>query len=227
MEVLEFLPIKERLLWLTQKTSVDHDNTICNSKGAVTQKFNKDFGTNHKTVEINRWHSVAGWAQELGYSKEEAIAINNRYWYDPNIINQAEPIPGAIEFLQIVNRGDLIINSSRAYGQLDGTVAWYRERIPFIRPEQIIVGLPDVVVPGDIVAQAVSKVWTIKLFGSRSHVEDVVLHAKFVLDYTDAFVFLLSDDPSLDEEYKTRLMRFGGQSGQSPDLTFLVKLLSS
>jgi hypothetical protein len=121
----------------------------------------------------------------------------------------------------------LIINSSRAYGQLDGTVAWYRERIPFIRPEQIIVGLPDVVVPGDIVAQAVSKVWTIKLFGSRSHVEDVVLHAKFVLDYTDAFVFLLSDDPSLDEEYKTRLMRFGGQSGQSPDLTFLVKLLSS
>ena len=224
----EFQPSKEYLSWLIEKVSVDHDNSVSNTKGIVAQEFNAEFGTHHKSVEISRWHSVADWAQELGFSRQEALAINNRFWYDPKIINQAEPNPGAIEFLEKANKkGGLIINSSRSYDQLDGTVIWYRQHAPIIRPEQVIVGLPDIVVPGDIVAQAASKAWIVKLFGSRSHVEDVPFHAKFMLDNTDAFVFLLSDDASLDEAYRGRLMRFGGINRQSPDLTLLAKLISS
>jgi len=224
----EFQPSKEYLSWLMEEVSVDHDNTIGNTKGIVAVKFNAEFKTHHKSVEISRWHSVADWAQELGFSRDEALAINNRFWYDPEIINQAEPNPGAIKFLERASKkGSLIINSSRAYEQLGGTVGWYRQHAPIIRPEQVIVGLPDIVVPGDIVAQAASKAWIIRLFGSRSHVEDVPFHAKFILDNTDAFVFLLSDDASLDEAYKGRLMRFGGISGQSPDLTLLAELISA
>lgn len=209
-----------------EKVSVDHDNTVSNTKGVVTEKFNQEFRTSHKTIEISRWHSVADWAQELGFSRQEALAINNRFWYDPEIINQADPNPGAIDFLRRANKkGNLIINSSRSYDQWDGTDAWYRQHAPIIRPEQIIVGLPDIVVPGDIVAQAASKAWIVKLFGSRSHVEDVPFHAKFILDNTDAFLFLISDDSSLDEAYKGRLMRFGGINGQPPDLTFLAELI--
>lgn len=228
MALSEFQPRKEYLLWLMEKVSVDHDNTVCNTKGIVTEKFNAEFGTSHKPVEISRWHSVADWAEELGFTQEEALAINDRFWYDQEIINQADPNPGAIKFLRRTNKnGNLIINSSRSYDQLDGTVVWYRKHAPFIRPEQIIVGLPDIVVPGDVVAQAASKAWIIKLFGCRLHIEDVPFHAKFILDNTDAFVFLVSDDPSLDEAYKTRLMRFGGINGNSPDLTLLAQLTSS
>ena len=224
----EFQPSEEYLSWLIEKVSVDHDNTTSNTKGIVTVKFNAEFETKHKPIEISRWHSVADWAMELGFTWNEALAINNRIWYDPELINQAEPNPGAIKFLRRANKkGGLIINSSRSYDQLDGTVIWYRQHAPIIRPEQVIVGLPDIVVPGDIVAQAASKAWIVKLFGSRSHVEDVPFHAKFMLDNTDAFVFLLSDDASLDEAYRGRLMRFGGINRQSPDLTLLAKLISS
>ncbi len=223
----EFLFSKEYLRWLLADVSVDHDNTISDTKGIVTETFNKEFGTSHKVIEISKWHSVADWAKELGANDKEAFAINYRYWYDTDLINQGKPKPGAIEFLQKANRkGRLIINSSRPYEELDGTLKWYRKYASFIKPKQIIVGLPDIVEAGDILSQALSKVWVAKLYKCRSHVDDVPFHAKMILDYTDAFVFLLSDDTSLDGRYSTRLMRMGGIDGNQPDLALLNKLLS-
>jgi len=219
---------KEYLSWLMENVSVDHDNTVCDTKGIVVEKFNEEFGTNHQAIEIREWRSLADWCCALGMNDEEALAVNQRYWYDPDLINLALPNPGAIEFLEKANRmGRLRINSSRPYEQLDATVAWYRQYVPVIRPEQIVVGLPDVVVPGDILTQAVTKAWIVRLFNCRSHVEDVAFHAKFILDNTDAFVFLLSDDASLDTKYKTRLMRFGGINGKPADMTQLAELISS
>ncbi|MCJ7805849.1 hypothetical protein MUP46_04390 [Patescibacteria group bacterium] len=217
---------KEWLRWLLADVSVDHDNTINDTKGIVTETFNKEFGTSHMAIEISRWHSVADWAKELGASDKEAFAINQRYWYDSDLINQGKPKPGAIEFLQKANRGRLIINSSRPYDELDGTRKWYRQYAAFVKPEQIVVGLPDIVEAGDILSQALSKVWVAKLYKSRSHIEDVPFHAKMMMDYTDIFVFLLSDDTSLDGHYGTRLMRMGGIDGNQPDLVLLNKLLS-
>ena len=210
-----------------ENVSVDHDNTISDTKGIVTEKFNKEFRTNHRSIEIARWRAVADWGKELGMSDEEATAVNHRYWFDKDLINLARPNPGAIDFLEEANgKGKLIINSSRPYEQLESTRDWYGYYAPFIKREQVIVGLPDIVTPGDILAQAVSKVWIIKLWGSRSHVEDVTFHAKLILDYTDAFVFLLSDDTSLDGAYNSRLMRFGGVNGEPPDMKGLARLIT-
>ncbi len=224
----ERLYSKEYLYWLLQKVSVDHDNTICDTKGLIVERFNQEFGTNHQAIEIARWHSLADWAKELGMTDKEAQAVDQRYWFDKDLVNLARPNPGAIEFLQEVNKiGELVINSSRPYEQLALTVSWYKQYAPFIKPEQIVVGLPDIVVPGDIVAQAVSKVWVVKIFGSRSHVDDVNFHMKFILDHTDAFGFLLSDDASLDVPYRGRLMRFGGDNGNPPNMTQMAKLVAS
>lgn len=226
MSLPEFLSKQEHFSWLMGKVSVDHDNTISNTKGIVTEKFNEEFGTNHQVVELAGWRAVAGWARDLGMSNEEALAVNHRFWFDTDLINLARPNPGAIEFLERANRtGELIINSSRPYEQLGSTRAWYRQYAPFISPEQIIVGLPDIVIAGDILSQAISKTWVIKTLGSRSHIEDVSFHAKTILDYTDAFIFLLSDDTALDTRYQTRLMRFGGKDGKAPDMSQLARLI--
>lgn len=228
MSLPEFMSTKEYLLWLMGNVSVDHDNTVSDTKGIVVEKFNEEFGTNHQAIEISQWLSLTDWCRTLGMNEEEALTVNHRYWYDPDLINLALPNPGAVEFLERANRsGRLTINSSRPYKQLDATIAWYRQYVPFIKPEQIVVGLPDVVVPGDIMRQAASKAWIVRLLGCRAHVEDVVYHAQFILDYTNAFVFLLSDDASLDMRYRTRLMRFGGINGKPPDMTLLARLINS
>jgi len=225
MSLPEFLTTKEYLSWLIENLSVDHDNTISDTKGIVATKFNQEFKTDHQTSEINRYRSLADWCLSLGMNEDEALAVNHRYWYDQKLINQAEPKSGAVEFLKKANRvGRLIINSSRPFEQRESTITWYKEHMPFIKPEQIVVGLPDVVIPGDAFSQAVSKVWVVRLFGCRAHVEDVVSHAKLILDHTNAFVFLLSDDASLDRRYQTRLMRFGGIGNQPPGMTMLNQL---
>ena len=227
MSLPEFMSTKEYLSWLMENVSVDHDNTVSDTKGIVVEKFNEEFGTNHQAIEISQWRALADWAKEIGMDDKEALSVNHRYWYDPALINLAKPNPGAIEFLERANRiGRLTINSSRPYDQLVPTIAWYRQHAPFIRPEQIVVGLPDVVVPGDIMRQAASKAWIVRLLGCRAHVEDVVYHAQFILDNTNAFIFLLSDDASLDVKYKTRLMRFGGINGKPPDMTLLAQLIN-
>lgn len=224
----EYLSTKEYFSWLMENVSVDHDNTISDTKEIVVEKFNEEFGTNHQAIEISQWYSLPEWCRALGMNKEEALVVNHRYWYDPDLINLARPNPGAIEFLNKANlKGHLTVNSSRPFDQLTSTVGWYRHYAPFIKPEQIVVGLPDLVVPGDIMRQAVSKAWIVWLLGCRAHIEDVVYHAKFILDYTNAFVFLLSDDSSLDVKYKTRLMRFGGINGKPPDMTLLAELVDS
>lgn len=225
MSLPEFLTTKEYLSWLIENLSVDHDNTISDTKGIVVEKFNEEFGTNHQAIEISQWLSLADWCRTLGMDEEEALVVDHRYWYDPDLINLARPNPGAVEFLKKANQvGRLIINSSRSFEQRGSTITWYKKHMPFIKPEQIVVGLPDVVIPGDALSQAVSKTWVIRLFGCRAHVDDVASHAKLILDHTNAFVFLLSDDASLDRRYQTRLMRFGGIGNRPPDMTMLNKL---
>ena len=224
----ESLVTKEQLIYLMENVSVDHDSTVCDTKGKVTEEFNYDFGTSHRSTEISHRHPLADWAMELGANKSEAVAINDRYWYNEELINRARPNPGAIEFLEKANQiGRLIINSSRPFSQRQGTVDWYARHAPFVKPDQIIVGLPDIVIPGNAASQAVSKAWIINVLGCRSHIEDSTLHAKIILDTTNAFVFLLSDDTSLDWQCQGRLMRFGGINGRTPDLTGLADLLNS
>ena len=211
-----------------ENISIDHDNVVCDTKGKVTESFNQRFRTNHNPIELRGWSPLVVWAKAVGKSEDEAIAIDKSYWYDEEIINNARPNPGALEFLGKVNQiGRLTINSSRPFSQRQRTIDWYAKHAPFVKPEQVIVGLPDIVVPGNATSQAVSKAWIINVLGCRSHVEDVTLHAKIILDTTNAFVFLLSDDTSLDRQYRGRLMRFGGINGRTPDLTGLAELLNS
>ena len=227
MSLPELLSPQERFSWLMENVSVDHDNTISDTKGIVTEKFNQEFGTNHHVMELAGWRAVADWAKALGMSDEEALAVNHRYWFDKDLINLARPNPGAIEFLERANRmGRLIINSSRPFEQLDSTRLWYRQYAPFVKPEQIVVGLPDIVIAGDILSQAITKTWVVKLLGCRAHIEDVPFHAKVILDYTNAFLFLLSNETWLDGVYNSRLIRFSGVNGEPPDMKGLARLIT-
>lgn len=226
MPTHEILLPRENLSWLIGNCTIDHDNTTADTKQAVTDFFNKKHNTNHLAKEITHWNSLIDWSLELGKSYEEALVINKDYWYNADILFSAKPIPGAAEFLtRAISAGNrIVINSSRPYNQLDMTVEWYKKHIPVVRPENICVGLPDIVTKPDHERQAVTKAWMIRLLKSRMHIDDVPFHSKLILDNTQAYIFLLSNNPELDGYAPGRLFRYGNDNGGTPDFWPLYRL---
>lgn len=48
----EILLPRDQLYYLLEELSVDHDNVVSDTKGIVTQEFNRRFGTNHRATEL-------------------------------------------------------------------------------------------------------------------------------------------------------------------------------
>ena len=90
---------KEYLDWLLESVSIDHDGTVANSRGVVTEEFNIRHRTNHKVIDLCQWDTVRNWSLEIGMTKEEAEKENFDLWYKPETLFKAAPVPGAIEFL--------------------------------------------------------------------------------------------------------------------------------
>lgn len=140
----------------------------------------------------------------------EAKKENQILWYDPETISKAEPLPGAIEFLyELTSRNsNYIINSSRKPKLYESTVEWYRQKAPFVDPGRILTGLPDL-------DPTITKAFRIKLEDRRVHFEDVPEHAKTILDYTRAHVFLLSNSDPPDTLEPHRLTHIKGRGSNA------------
>ncbi len=219
---LEFGLSKEYLSSIIQSVSFDHDGTIADSRQLVTDQFNLEFGTKHEAHEMRSWNVVYEWGVDIGMSSNEAMETNNRLWYSPDILFKAKPVKAAIEFLEKAYqlKSDIVIASSRTPNLLESTVEWYRKYAPFIKPEKVIVGLPD------MHDGAVSKAVMVQLLKRKMHVEDVPAHAKLILQHsTSTRVFLLSNDNSLDTYKYPQLTRIGGKnSTYMPDFEPLNNL---
>mgnify|MGYP001558754396 FL=1 len=211
--------------WILKSPSIDHDGTIADSRTSVTNEFNKTYKTNYKVAELNHWNAVKDWCNEIGKSDDEANEIEHNLWYTPDALLKAEPIPGAIEFLRelFIRKINFTINSSRIPELRESTIAWYQKYAPFIEPENIKTGMPDI-------DGLVTKVNRINAVRSAIHIEDVPEHARSVLKYTHAYVILMSnrdDLGSLDlsEPELKRLIRIKGENGDMPNFWPIHKLL--
>jgi len=215
----ELGPSKEYLNWLLGSVSMDHDGTVADSRQIVTTEFNKRNHTNHSVTDLNHWNAVISWSLEAGMTMEEAKRENYTLWYEPETIFKAEPILGAVEFLYelTIRRCDFIINSSRKPNLHESTVEWYRVNMPFIDLSRIRTGFPDI-------DGTISKVYRINSESRRIHFEDVPEHAKTILDYTGAHVFLLSNSRPLGLVEPGRLTHITGANDGMPDFTQINKM---
>lgn len=196
------------------KPSVDNDGVLANTRAPVVEEFNRLYGTDYKAEDIRHWQTVANWALELGMSWEEALEVDKRLWYDPDILFRAEPIPGALDFtFWFRHEGiELAIITSRPHFLEESTVEWYKKWMPWIKPENIYIQETDEM-DGDIF-----KIWTIKLLKIGIHFEDALSHAEKILTYTDAKLVFLSDLTVLDYFSEERFTRISGKDGRLPNM---------
>lgn len=197
--------------------STDNDGVIANTRKLLTEIFNNRYGTNHTFDEVRDWTTLYEWGREIGMPKEEALAVEAELWRTPEILVQAEPIPGAIEFLERSYYDYKIripIASSRLPKLYDCTVEWYRAYTSVVTPEQIYVGLSDIA-NGEL-----SKLWVVRALGKKRHLEDSHTQVQLFFDYTDDIdILFLSNRTLLDHYLKTgRLTRIAGVNGDEPTM---------
>lgn len=206
------------------KPGSDVDGVVAFTKKSVTDVFNKEFGTNHKPEEIRSWFTVADWAEKLGMGKREAMAINNKYWYEPEVLFAAPLIPGAFEFtatlshdginLPFITSRPFFLNGRKVPGMKESTIEWFKQNLPHVKENQIY--MQEV----DEMGGEIFKVFTVQCLGRGIFFEDVPSHAKLILDYSKAIVVLLSNSAVLDADYLAggRLTRISKEDGSIPDL---------
>ncbi|MBI2065902.1 hypothetical protein HYT60_00105 [Candidatus Woesebacteria bacterium] len=207
----ERLRSNEKKLETLSVVSCDHDGVIANTRKIVTEVFNSRYGTNHTPDEVRDWLTIYRWGKDIGMSNKKAMSVDEELWYTPDIIFQAEPIPGAKEFLTTAYKRGLRIPivSSRRPGLAQSTYDWYATHIPVVTPENIYVGLQG------IASGEISKLWILKALGRKKHVEDSHTQARLILDYSDDIeLIFLSDRTILDSPaYNGRLTRISAEPG--------------
>ena len=219
----ERIQSSEHLIETLKLFSCDHDGVVANTRKMVAETFNSRYGTNHTLDEIRDWLTIYRWGLEIGMSKEEAMAVDEELWYNPDILFQTEPLPGAKEFLTTVYELGVRIPivSSRRPNLAKSTYDWYARYIPVVRPDDIYVGLSD------IANGEVSKLWMIKALGKKKHIEDSHTQARLILDNSeDIELIFLSDRTVLDLPlYNGRLTRIASEPGVGPSIWPVYKML--
>jgi hypothetical protein len=211
----------------------DHDDSMAASKKIITDYYHKNVSSRviRKPADIQHYHKVREWAQEDGYPFDEANQIEFSLWMNPDILFQAEPVPGAREVSFWMYDHDIglpVLTSRLDYPQVtpvifrdmrDATVAWYELWMPWVPADDIhLQGVNNL--PGDIY-----KAWMIKLFRIGAYFEDNTDHAGTILTYTNALVTLLSDKIVPSHMRNPNLITIRGCNGDLPNLCTVADYL--
>ena len=122
---------------------VDIDNVLNNFTETVLAHYNKDYNTNHKIEDINR------------YSMEDALNIPfhtlNKYFTSNRVLSECIPIKDSQKYLKILNQmADVYIVTAREWTQLEHITDWFSKYFPFIEDRQIIRCRDKHIIQGDI-----------------------------------------------------------------------------
>ena len=200
----------------TNKPAVDHDGVICDTRQHVLDFVNQRLETNYVNRDIRHWHSVRDWARKAGMLATEAENLEEYVWFNSDFLRQAKPAPGAVEMCDwfVEHEIDLHVITSRRPNLLSSTVDWYQEHVPSLKSENIHLQTTSEMEGGIFKAFMVGKLEIGVYF------EDVPQLALDVLNYSNAFVVLMSDI-SLPHSYRDsdRVHRILGEQGKIPNLT--------
>jgi hypothetical protein len=206
--------------------SVDNDGVISNTRGLVANGVNEVLGTNYTGHDIRNWRWATEVLTEHGMKDEEARKLEQKYWYDPDYLLKAEPMPGAYKFFQWFEERNLempTVVTSREYGLYESTVEWYRQNIPILDKEKIVMQKSNEM-RGDYY-----KAWVVKYHTkSDIHLEDSPIHAKLIMDYTDAFLVFISNSTIFDGYHKDRFLRHSSDNLASmPDIYEVIERVAN
>ena len=211
----------------------DHDDTMAASKKIITEYYLKKVSSKRKRnpADIQYYHKVRDWAQEDGYTFDEANQIEFSLWMNPDILYEAEPVDGAMEVSRWMYEHSIglpILSSRLDYPEVtpvifrnmrDATKAWYAKWMPWVPADDIhLQGTHNL--PGDIF-----KAWMINLYRVGVYFEDFTLHANTILTYTDALVTLLSDKIVPNHVGNPNLITIHGNNGNLPNLCCVADYL--
>ncbi|MCK4588490.1 HAD family phosphatase [Candidatus Woesebacteria bacterium] len=217
MSRVSFINIDELLK--TYKLSFDADGVLINSRAPVVKVFNKLLKTDYKQEDLNSWTAIFKWAMKAGLNKDEAFKLDRKLWTDSNILFESPPMPGAVEFTRKLHEQGikLTVATSRIPKFKESTIDWFRKWMPWI--EQVYIRENK-----DIPAE-VFKAEAVKQIGSKVHFEDDPIHAKSILDRTEARVVFMPHIKKIPNFNSNRVIQIFTKSSEIPNLWHVYQQL--
>lgn len=217
MSQISFINIDELLR--TYKLSFDADGVLINSRAPVVKVFNKLLKTDYKQEDVNSWRAIFKWAMKAGLNKDEAFKLDRKLWTDPEILFKSPPMPGAVEFTRKLHEQGikLTVATSRIPKFKESTIDWFRKWMPWI--EQVYIR-ENKDIPGEVF-----KAEAVKQIGSRVHFEDDPVHAKSILDRTEACVVFIPHIKEIPNFNSNRVIQISTKSNEIPNLWHVYQQL--
>lgn len=206
-------------------STFDIDGTLIDTRTPATNKANEILRTNHTPDEIRSFKAIYYWAVDAGMDHDEAVKLDHDIWSDQEVLFKGVPVPGALElYFKFYTYGCLNpIITSRPADHKEMTIEWFRIHAPFVKPKDIYLQ-QDGAMAGEVFKTVmIQKLSKVNGVVRPIHFEDLVHHARMVLDYTNSSVILFSNSDELDSEYSDRLSRFGSENGHRPNMVALYK----
>jgi len=216
--------MSERLSPFPYKSIIsDFDGILCNLRKHVVQLINSDLKTKYTTADIRSHDQVKKWYMNAGSSEEEALKIENNYWYNPEVLLNAPPLPGARKFVEWAHQNKIPLNvvSTRRPEFREVTERWIDIWMPLMDPKDIFMRI------NEEMSGEVFKPFMVNKLGSDLFLEDTPHQAEFVLIYTNANVLLHSNINihGLEPQLASRLIQVPETPEIGPDFDAIAKRL--
>lgn len=135
----------------SHRISFDADGVLIDSATPVVKEFNKNFGTSFAVKDIDGWDSVKDWAILKGVAKNDAEKFNYNIWTNPNLLEQAKPLPGSLEiYRKLLNKSryPIPIITVRNHHLREVTFDWFKRYLPEV-PKKWIIMREDAEISGN------------------------------------------------------------------------------
>lgn len=198
----------------------DFDGILCNLRKHIVRLVNTDLKTEYTIGDIRSHDQVKKWYVAAGSSEVEALRIEDYFWYNPDVLLNAPPLPGAYKFVEWAQKNKIPfqIVSTRRPEFRQVTERWINIWMPLIDPKDIFMRTNDEM-PGEIF-----KPLMVCQLGSDLFLEDTPHQAKFVLVYSNADVVLHSNIRihGLEPQVASRLIQVPETPEIGPDFNAIA-----
>ena len=197
---------------------------------AVTQAtyilaLNKISHTLRKNIQkedlVTYWE-LAKIAKNNGVDPDKAMELARSAWNDDEVYANAPAMPGIKSFLHMLNEASApyLFISSRPTEHLGATREWFRKELPWVKPENIILGRKEGMAGGDFKSSMVNKL------GVALHIEDAVEEAKIIVQETSAHVLIVPQPWNDDGRFVHPRIKYLGRSSYSNGSWPVIRFLS-
>lgn len=155
-------------------------------KDILVQELGAGVDLNFTVAEVDHYDQIRTWAKQRGLAGKRLEGIEREIWDDDGVLNNADPINGAIELIQKLkeeNQKTVEFHTSRTSGLKNITFEWLLLRVPNIL-ESDLTTAEDLGV-GRYEVKPINVVRKAKEYGAVLVIEDDPVHAERILELAD------------------------------------------